>query len=163
MSLRLTPADLARMSPTIQARVAAMLAEEAGAPVTLGGVTAEPAAPVQVAAPTRRVRHPWAVGVAVFAVTTTALVGGSWAWLGRPQAPVPASVGPVSVTAAQPASAVSATPAVQPTPAPATSPAHASVPADVLPNPPQPGATICQTRGGRILGCRWVPYTGVGG
>ena len=178
---RLSPADLARLPADTRRVVAQALADHLGAPVAVGDAEAVPPAeeePVPQAAPAPRL-WPWVRGVGIAVLLTGGVVAGSVAWLLRPQAGIPAgsldlppataknATDPAATTRAAPQKAqapgdpVHATaPAgggktVAPTVSTAQSGAHATAPAQVLPNPPAPGATICKLVGG-VYACGWV-------
>lgn len=151
---RLSPADLARLPADTRRVVAQALADHIGNPVALGDVEAQPPA---AEAPLRPSAWPWVRGVGIVVLVVGGVAAGSVAWLMRPQAlPVlPGQVAAKHVTPG-PTAATPSTTQAAPRQAPASGdPAHATAPAQVLPNPPAPGATICKVVGG-VYACGWV-------
>ena len=163
-TIRLSPADLARLGPAARQAVAGALSDHLGAPVAVGDVEAAPPAEAEAvpqAAPAPRL-WPWVRGVGLAVLGIAAVSAGMVAWAMRPQPGIPAGnpdLPPAAVrhASAPPASATSATTQAAPQKAqPSGDPgAHATAPAQVLPNPPAPGATICHVVAG-VYVCGWV-------
>lgn len=117
MPYHLLPQDLARFAPQAQAKITEALADHIGAPVAPGNTESAPAAPARDAGAPRggthaarvRVRPNWAHALIALTVATGLLAGG-WAWLGRPQAGLPAGYGPVVSTAPTPSPTTPAAP-----------------------------------------------------
>ncbi len=164
---RLSPADLARLPADTRRVVAQALADHIGNPVAVGDAEALPLAEEAESAPAaeaplRPSAWPWVRGVGIAVLLAGGVVAGSVAWLLRPQPGIPAGnpdLPPAAVkhASAPAASATSATTqaAPQKTSASGDPGAHATAPAQVLPNPPAPGATICKVVGG-VYACGWV-------
>lgn len=180
-AIRLTAADLDRLGPDARQAAAKALADHLGAPVDLGDAHAEPVAPQAPEAPEEASEEtapapagrPWLRPTAIAVLAFCVPLAAGWAWLARPMPHLPPLPGEVASTTATAAKAppvvrtVARQASAGKNDAPTTAP-HAPaqvapaqqgpggvVAAQVLPNPPAPGATICKAVGG-VFDCRWV-------